>query len=78
MPGEVTGGRMNVHPSVQFLIFTLQDRCGTAGQSPDPQQGVRSITEEGSTEQIGFIYSIIVLPNIFGSSIPVLGAFLSL
>lgn len=41
--------------------LTLQDRCGAAGQSPEPHQGVRSI------EQIGLIYSIIVLSHIVGS-----------
>lgn len=47
--------------------LALQDGCGTAGQSPEPHQGVRTITGEGSIEQIGLIYSIVVLPHIFGS-----------
>lgn len=58
---------------------TLQDRCGTAGQRPEPHQRVRSISEEGNTEQIGLIYSII--PTVLGLLLPaflVFGAFLPL
>ena len=47
--------------------FTLQDRYGTAGESPEPHWGFRNIIEQVSIEQVGFIYSIIVPSNIFGS-----------
>lgn len=50
------------------LDFTFQDRYGTAEESPEPHWGFRNIIEqEGSTEQVGFICSVLGLSNGFGS-----------
>lgn len=76
MAVEVTGANLGVRQNecppqcpagvglCPVFDVTLQDRCGTAGQRPELHQRVRSITEEGNTEQIGLIYSII--PTVWG------------